>query len=333
MDKKVIKQEDGYLFEAGNDCLREGKEGPAVFFYTKAAEKQNTEAMLKLGRFYESKGKFKEAEFWFTSAMFNGNDKAYALYADMYCDHAIASDEERKEKVLHFLNEGMKAKDTTAYFLMACLYKEGNFVEKDYNKIFEILNKGIKYEGDNLGSIYCDLGVCYEYGYGCEVNDLKAVECYKKAIEKGCSRGYLNLGNYFKCGYEGQEPDYAKAFDNYHKAMLLKDELAAEHIVKLLNLKTFDAYNCDVEELYLQKGIEADSGYCYLMTAKRLIEGSGSFDKNLDEAHRCLMDFTYRKIKFTEELKEQFEELKTLVNDPDFWKDIDKNLKGGQHLC
>lgn len=63
----------------------------------------------------------------------------------------------------------------------------------------------------------CDLGVCYTYGYGTELNLAEALRWYQKAAEQGNASGQRNLGLCYEIG-EGVEKDMTEAVRLYKLA-------------------------------------------------------------------------------------------------------------------
>ncbi len=82
--------------------------------------------------------------------------------------------------------------------------------EKGQRDAFEMANKSAS-SGDPLG--LCILGMCYENGYGTEVDFDKAFELYKQSAELGNPRGELSLSQVYLLGRgTGTDPDAAVAW-------------------------------------------------------------------------------------------------------------------------
>ena len=69
---------------------------------------------------------------------------------------------------------------------------------------------------DNVMALY-NLGICYEFGYGCEINEKKAIEYCKKAADLNCPEAQAELGVCYLNG-RGVKINGAKAFKWLEKA-------------------------------------------------------------------------------------------------------------------
>ncbi|MFI3230555.1 MAG: tetratricopeptide repeat protein, partial [bacterium] len=87
-------------------------------------------------------------------------------------------------------------------------YKNGEEVEKDLDKAFELYTKSA--EQGNANAQF-NLGVCYKYGIGTKQDYNKAFEWFTKSAEQGNSDGQNNLGVCYVNGI-GTKQDYNKAF-------------------------------------------------------------------------------------------------------------------------
>ena len=63
----------------------------------------------------------------------------------------------------------------------------------------------------------CNLGMCYEHGWGVAQDSGKAVECYTKVAEQGFAEGQFSLGIYYHHG-NGVAQDRGKAVEWFTKA-------------------------------------------------------------------------------------------------------------------
>ncbi len=88
--------------------------------------------------------------------------------------------------------------------------------EKGQRDAFEMANLSAS-SGDSLG--LCILGMCYENGYGTEVDFDKAFDLYKQSAELGNPRGELSLSQVYLLG-RGTETDPDAAVDWLEKAEL-----------------------------------------------------------------------------------------------------------------
>ncbi|POG79379.1 hypothetical protein GLOIN_2v1765614 [Rhizophagus irregularis DAOM 181602=DAOM 197198] len=97
---------------------------------------------------------------------------------------------------------------------LSLCYSNGNGVDKDDNKTFE-LSKQSAEEGYSNGITM--LGYCYEIGIGTKIDKQKAFELYQNAANLGEKAAQHNLGNMYEFG-NGITIDIDKAIHWYGKA-------------------------------------------------------------------------------------------------------------------
>ncbi|MBQ9138280.1 MAG: SEL1-like repeat protein [Alistipes sp.] len=104
------------------------------------------------------------------------------------------------------------------------LNSKGNkfYYAKDYNSAVQYYYAAAE-QGNRKGQ--CNLGYCYEKGYGLGQDYTQAVYWYRKAAEQGLSRAQCNLGYCYENGY-GVEKDYTQAVYWYRKAAELGNSTA-----------------------------------------------------------------------------------------------------------
>ena len=92
-----------------------------------------------------------------------------------------------------------------AQYQMGMRFYQGDGVEKDYSKAFDLLSKSA--DNGNMKALV-QVGICYYYGRGTALNYAKAVECFKKvielenqAIESEDKDAYFWLGKCYLYGY------------------------------------------------------------------------------------------------------------------------------------
>lgn len=89
--------------------------------------------------------------------------------------------------------------------------------KQDYTTAFELYTQLSK-EG-NADAI-TSLGFMYQKGQGCEVDDLKALECYEKAAEAKQPYALFNLAIIYMNGLAQVQTDQFKAHDLYMEAAI-----------------------------------------------------------------------------------------------------------------
>lgn len=90
-----------------------------------------------------------------------------------------------------------KAPLVFGYYLLAQMYGEGVYVEKDYKKSFELYNKAANF-GYNPAEY--EVGRALQNGWGCEKNEKEAFNYYVRAKEHGNLDAYNALGNCYVDG-------------------------------------------------------------------------------------------------------------------------------------
>ncbi len=109
--------------------------------------------------------------------------------------------------------------NAAAMNILGDFYFNGEHVGKDYTEAIKWYKKAA--EKGNVSAM-CNLGICYQYGFGASINDENlalAIEWYKKAADQGYARAQYHLGN---C-YENQK------IDDKIKDKAQRDALTAKH--------------------------------------------------------------------------------------------------------
>lgn len=239
----------------------------AVFWFTKAAEKESADAQNNLGICYEQgKGVTKDeakAVVWYRKATEQRHAKAQCNLGICYLmGIGVTRDEDKAAKWFMIAAEQGEA---IAQGLVGCCYREGIGMAKDEAKAVEWFTKAAE-QGETIGQYelgFCyeygmgvskdytkavvwyakaaeqgeaiaqkELGDCYKYGQGVAKDEKKAVEWYRKAAEQGYAEAQYNLGVCYEYGI-GVLTDRNKAFEWYNKAAVQGDE-AAKHALKKL---------------------------------------------------------------------------------------------------
>lgn len=101
-----------------------------------------------------------------------------------------------KEAVRH-LYKLANANDAESKYLLGCLFREGVFVSKNFEKSFENFSgaASLKHAG-GLNNLAC----CYFYGIGTSINQEKAFELFNEAAELGHPSAMYALGCFYELG-------------------------------------------------------------------------------------------------------------------------------------
>ncbi|CAB4430208.1 unnamed protein product [Rhizophagus irregularis] len=133
----------------------------------------------------------KEVYHWLLN---NQNDSTSIYLLGYFNYHGIESNID-KQKAFKLYQKAAELKNNLAQFDLALMYEDGEGVEKNYDKTFELskdLTERKFSSGINL------LGYCYYNGIGTEVNKQKAFELYNKAANLGNNRAQCNLALMYK---------------------------------------------------------------------------------------------------------------------------------------
>ena len=115
------------------------------------------------------------------------------------------------------INKLAKSKHPRALNFLGAMYENGEYVEQDKKKAFELYSKSYK-----LGSLYgeCSVGVCYFYGTCTEVNEKKGIEMLEAASLKGFDNAKYQLSYIYQNGYYYGEINNIKAAEIYEQVFL-----------------------------------------------------------------------------------------------------------------
>lgn len=175
-----------------------------VEWITKAAEKDDLLAMLKL------------ADYYWDCCYSNPQlkDKAYCLYAEVVCKIYEQGLTKESRVVRHIIDQANN-ENKIAQYGMEIMYKYGIIFPQDDEKEAELYmytpfyEKTIRWENENNK----------ESG-----NNFALKRCII-AAKDGIPRGQINLGNCYTFGLYGAPRDYGKALECYRKVLEEHDEL------------------------------------------------------------------------------------------------------------
>ena len=177
----------------------------AIYWFTKLAELDNSNAQFNLGLHY-GKGfgverDFEKAVYWMKRAAENGDEDAPALI-EKYTKAANA---------MKIIGTGdAQAQADLAGVLMALAGSlEQAGPGEDYAMAFDLASKSA---AQNNGDGLWTLALAYEHGRGVDQDVEKAVECYRKGAALGHAPSQHSLACYYMRG-EVLEEDYEKAFE------------------------------------------------------------------------------------------------------------------------
>ena len=162
------------LFESADS--EESKEyvPKIIYYFTKAAEYGNAEAIFNLGEIHR--------KYW------QGDD--------------------RDQKALNFYKKAALLGNSDAQYWIARYYGNGIGTNKDEEQAFEWYKKSAEQGNADAQNM---LGRCYVEGWGTDKDDEQAVEWYRKSAEQGNEAAQCNLAGYYHAGKVVKQ-DYGAAF-------------------------------------------------------------------------------------------------------------------------
>jgi len=97
-------------------------------------------------------------------------------------------------------------------------------LKQDYRKAFGLLKEAVEAE-PQLSGACIGLALCYENGYGCKVDKVKAFEYYQRSVyqvpvAEADAEGEYSLGNCYFCGI-GTSQDFKRAYYWFKRAASL----------------------------------------------------------------------------------------------------------------
>ncbi|EPW8574434.1 tetratricopeptide repeat protein [Morganella morganii] len=199
------------LFYLGSYYLRgivvNKDEERGISLYRKAAGLGSSGAMNSLGLYAKKEKQTKEAILLYQQAIASGSDVALLNLGAIY--HEIGNYDESEKILLLALNKDNKIK-SEALNKLGGLYYEYNFEKYSINKAekyyLESILLGNEIAMSNLGMLYVDLE---EYQ--------KAFHYFKLSADKGFYVAINNLGSLYRYGY-GVKQDYTKALSLFQRA-------------------------------------------------------------------------------------------------------------------
>lgn len=233
----------GFLYEKGQGTERSLDK--AREYYIKSAENEDIDSMYNLADFYfytdEEYRNDSEAWKWAQKCDELGDIRGTNLLGNLCLDHDFWN-HFRKGKSMY------KSGEEEALAWYTKVGKDGDLIGwhnagicymrmKEYEKAIDMFKKA---ESLNRGSLYNNMGICYE-SVPRKRNKYKlALDCFKKAAELDDPWGTYNLGWYYEYGNGGLEKDLEKAMEYQKKALELAgdDEQCINYIkIRISSIK------------------------------------------------------------------------------------------------
>lgn len=212
----------GLFYEKG--ILVEKDERKAYFMYLKAAELRNLAARERLAQICAQKKFPLQRGYWERRA--NAVKAASFFNGPVKLHRGIFDEFLSKFKMGALARDHYKAEemdDASAMFWLGYSYMNGeNGAKQDEKKAVDWYRKAVE---AGKTSAMNNLAVCYEHGVGVEKNMEKAVALYREAAEYGEGASMYHLGDIAAHGTLG-ETNKAKSLDWYKKAVDVREPRA-----------------------------------------------------------------------------------------------------------
>jgi len=225
----TAKNNIGWLYLNGLGVERNLK--AAAEWFEKAAQYDNTTAMINLGNICEGYGSsdegnpdYKGAVKWYTQAAQLGDPKAKLNLGNMY--HYGHGVRKNYRKAAETYKELAMSGDVEAYFYIGLYFQNGFHFKQNYDAAKYFYEMGAA-GNDSLSMM--NLGVMYGKGLGAEVDHEKALYWYKQAGDRGDTLAYVNIGWFFEKGL-AVEQDYKQAIYWYKKGAAAREPHAMNNL-------------------------------------------------------------------------------------------------------
>ena len=191
----------------------------SIFYYRKAVENGNINAMLGLGQLYASypgHENLDSAKILFTKAAEKGDGSGYYWLSQLLVTESMNNGSPLDTTaVMSLVEKGMKLNDPMCMGVVASSYYTGLGAIKKKKKAFEILS--LAPEDKLVPQSLNILGEMYELGEVVPQNFNSAFHYYKKSANMGDTFAQCKLGNFYAAG-QGIEKNDSLAFLEYQKA-------------------------------------------------------------------------------------------------------------------
>ena len=148
----------------------------------------DTEELISQGNAAFKAKKYQEAYSFYCQARQNGDDKASEKISAMI-ELGINQKQNKKYKeAVEILTPLSDGGESDAQFQLACIYTDGDIVGKSKNKYIDYkkgLNLFHSLASNGNMSALTNIGWCYEFGHGYDIDYQEALNCYQKALNGG----------------------------------------------------------------------------------------------------------------------------------------------------
>lgn len=250
----------GDMYMRGNEKPHVSKNiEEGLVLYQKAAEKYNSEAILRLGCIYrDGLEGFVDPDpetgyQYIKAAAQTDNPRAWFEYGYVTlhgrgCNYDYA-------EAIRYISAAAEQDVPNAFKLMGDIYYNGYGMEVDATEAAKWYQKAVDAD---YGNAYASLGYMYLYGIGVTQNESKGFQLVKESADAGYADGYKLFGVCYENGM-GTAKFISLAIQNYKKAADLGDNYARYRLYLLYRNGEDIAKDWTQSIQYLRKA--ADAGY------------------------------------------------------------------------
>jgi TPR repeat protein len=200
-----------------------------VNFYFKMANEGKEENVRKqhvLDYIDNLKINLQEIYYW----LLNNQNDSNSVYLLGYFNYYGIETDVNKQETLVFYQKAAELDNYVAQYNLAKMYLDGDGVEMNHVKVFELSKKLA--EKEYLAGIN-RLGYCYDCGIGTNINTQKALELYQKGANLGNSIAQYNVALMYEFG-KGIEKDLNLAIHWYQKSAEQGDKYSKTRLSYLI---------------------------------------------------------------------------------------------------
>lgn len=245
-DKTIINE----LRNKAVDTACEGNYEEALTILEPLANSGDSLCQNDLGVVYERMKNYEKAEYWYKKS---DTKQAIQNLLTLYDNKRVPF--EQKE-YLNACKKLVDMKDEYGYLYLSYFYQDDSNLNKDYNKAFEVLLKGLLVCKERRKIIF-ELGYLLESGVGCNIDNYKSHYCYELLLDDTSNIvAHYNYG--LQC-YQGRgcTQDVDLAIKHFEIAVV--NGKYKDAINYLIEIYSTDEYKNDnrLSELYeIKKDIE-----------------------------------------------------------------------------
>lgn len=320
LEEKIELAEDGdedmmeqlaLAYLNGDDEIEEDPE-QAVYWFTKLAELDNSDAQFNMGLLY-AKGigvdrNFEKAIYWLEQASENGDDDAQDIIDKL--EKAVEA-----EKIVSTGDAQAQADLAEVYMFIGTSLNQDD-PNEDYAIAFDYAKKSAD---QNNGNGIWLLALCYDNGRGVEANKDTAIELYKHGAEIGHASSMHSLACYYLNGYVF-EKNLKLGFELLLRSALLGNGLAMRETGRCYQFGNGCMGNMKKAVAWYKKALEIIDDY-ELASKTFALEMTLDMDSETDENY-CGEDsdreLTTEEKEFIDKIDSALsDEIKSLIANPD----------------